>query len=68
LEDLSPCDLRGNGLTCHSEGVNICDVGQRPLKHTSQEPMHDSTNRAGLALNQQMHMIGHETVGVEEEW
>ena len=30
--------------------------------------MRDSTNRTCLALKQQMYMVGHETVGVEEEW
>lgn len=40
---------------------------EQRLGTASQEPMHDSTNRACLALNQQMHMVGHETVCVEEE-
>lgn len=38
------------------------------LSIPSQEPMHDSTNRTCLAFNQQMHMVGHETVCVKEEW
>jgi hypothetical protein len=38
------------------------------LSITYQEPMHDSTNRACLALKQEMHMVGHKTVGVKEEW
>jgi hypothetical protein len=38
------------------------------LSIASQEPMHDSTNRACLALKQQSTRFGHETVGIEEEW
>src|SRR5260370_4450906 len=37
------------------------------LSITSQEPMHDSTNLTCLTLNQQMHMVGHETVCVRSE-
>ena len=30
--------------------------------------MHDPADRVRLSLDEQMHMVGHQTVGVEKEW
>lgn len=38
------------------------------LTVTGQHPMHDAPDGVRLPLNQQMHVIGHEAVGVEKEW
>src|SRR5437588_7180453 len=38
------------------------------LTVTSQDPVHDAANRICLTLDQQVHMIGHEAMSVNEEW
>jgi hypothetical protein len=38
------------------------------LTVTGQHPMHDAPDCVRLPLKQQVHMIGHEAVGVEKEW
>ena len=37
------------------------------LTVSGQHPMHDAPDCVRLALNQQVHVIGHQTVGVEKE-
>jgi hypothetical protein len=37
------------------------------LTISGQESVHDPANRGGLSFNQQMHMVGHQTIGIEEE-
>jgi hypothetical protein len=38
------------------------------LTVTGQQTMHDAPDRVRLPLKQQVHVIGHEAVGVEKEW
>ena len=38
------------------------------LSVTRQHSLHDAANRICLTLDQQVHMIGHEAVSVNEEW
>ena len=37
------------------------------LTISGQQPMHDPANRVRLSFNQQMHVVGHQTIGIEEE-